>query len=362
MLDKRDFPHTLTKRAMAISRIPMYLNMRFTMKFATLFIAFLVITLNDWSRPSLASDPSVPTVSFDVPAAIACREISMKMEKSQKKLVEAEIPLSAQIGYPADKLQSIRVELATFERLPAIIDFMPKQTLVAGTEGGVEITESEDGRVTYTCKLQANGKLEGKSKGNASASNGIASASAEVAQTVEGSGNAAIGVVNTKGSSLIRTYTLPAPNVVQATSGTLERGAGIWFKLERTAQHHLEKQHKLYIIFEVDKTWRCDAIKVAVQGKATSGEVCGEKAFYMGMYLEGDTEAKIRASNIGLNVKYDSISAGQRKVNEIEGYLSYPLLGYGSMAERERKKVRRLQKEFDDELAGLRLFLAVKEK
>jgi len=298
------------------------------MRFTATWLALLVIIYSSAENTSLASDPSYPTVGFDIPAAIACREISTKTAILQKKLVEAEIPLSVRVGYPADQFQSIRVELATFERLPLIRDFMPKETLVAATEGGVAITESKDGRVFY-----AYAHLQGVQ--------GVVSGG------VEG---------ETQGQSLQRTYTLPVPNVVLATSGTLDRGAGIWFKLERTAQHQLEKQHLLYVIFEVDQAWRCDAVKFAAQGTANKGQVCGEKAFHLGLYLDGDEEAKELASNLGLNEKYEHIVEGQRKVHEIEGYFTYPQLGYGSMAERERVKVRSLQKDFDAELSGLRQF------
>jgi hypothetical protein len=243
-------------------------------------------------------------------------------------LVECEIPLSVRIGYPSEKLRSIRAELVTFERAPAIIDFLPKEKLAAATDGGITITEGEDGRVSYGIGLQT-----------------------------EKAGVSAIGRAESMNSrSSKREYTLPAPNVVVATSGTIERGACIWFKFERTAQHQLEKQHMMYVILEVDSAWRCDAVKYATQATATGGEICGENAFHLGLYLNGDEDAKNRACNLQLMQKYQSIIEGQRKVREIENYLSYPLLGYGSMAERERIRVRKLQSDFDQELANLRKF------
>jgi len=205
---------------------------------------------------------------------------------------------------------------------------LPKEKLAAATEGGITITEGEDGRVSYGIGLQA--EKEGVSA------------------------NGRVEATNSRSSK--REYTLPATNVVVATSGTIERGACIWFKFERTAQHQLEKQHMMYVILEVDSAWRCDAVKYATQATATGGEICGENAFYLGLYLNGDKDAKNLASNLQLMQKYQSIVDGQKKVREIEGYLAYPLLGYGTMAQKERIKISKLQNEFDQELANLRKF------
>ena len=298
------------------------------MGFKAAWIQLVVVILSLWQNHSMASDPSSPIVRFDIPSAIACREIPTITTKSMAKLVEAAIPLSANVSYPEDKFQSLKIELVTFERMPRIVDFLPKETLVAATKSGIAISESDDGRVSY-----ANVQLQVRKTGGS------------------------VGVdAETKGRSIQRTYTLPMQNVVLATSGTLERGAGIWFKLERTAEQQLEKQHMLYVIFEVDQTWRCDAVRCAVQGITKGGEVCGESVYYLGLFLDGDVEAKERANNLGLNKKYEQIVDRQRKIGEIEGYLTYPQFGYGSMAERERIKVKSLQKEFDDQLADLRRF------
>jgi hypothetical protein len=301
------------------------------MKFALNVLIVICIIVSQLPGRLLGSDPSdpnYPTVEFDLPPAVACRKIPSQSSRPGRILVECEIPLSVRVGHPSDKLRSIRAELVTFERAPAIIDFLPKEKLAAATDGGITITEGEDGRVSYGIGLQA--EKDGVS------ANGRAEA--------------------TNSRSSKREYTLPAPSVVVATSGTIERGACIWFKFERTAQHQLEKQHMMYVILEVDTAWRCDAVKYATQATATGGEICGENAFYLGLYLNGDEDAKNRASNLQLMQKYQSIIEGQRKVREIENYLSYPLLGYGSMAERERIRVRKLQSDFDQELANLRKF------
>jgi hypothetical protein len=292
-------------------------------------VVLLALTLLGF-MPNLswASDPTYPAVRFDIPVAVACREISAKSTKAGIKLVEAEIPLSALFGHPQDQVQSIRAELMTFGRLPVIRDFLPNETLIAATDGSIEITESDDGRVS-------SGAIRLEAGENGFSINGEA---------------------KTDGRSSLRAYRLPPPNVVVTTSGTLDRGAGVWFKVERTAQHQLEKQHMIYVIFEVSQAWRCDAVKLAAQATAKDGGVCGERVFCVGLYLKDDEAAEERARNIDLMRKYELVVAGQNKVREIEGYLSYPLLGYGSMAERERIRVRQLQNDFDEELAGLRQF------
>ena len=277
-----------------------------------------------------ASDPRYPRVDFDLPLAVACREIPTKTKESGKKYVEAEIPLSVRVGFPVDGLQSILVELVTIGRRPVIHDFMPKEKLVPETDGGVSITEREDGKVSY-----------------ASIGLGVNSKNKNAKIQTEANENA---------RALQRTYTLPAKSIVLATSGTSDRFSGIWFKLERTAQHKLEKQHKLYIIFEVDKKWCCDAVKFAAKGVSKENENCGENLFYLGLYLEGNENAKNRADKLGLNEKFKMIVESQKKIREIEGYVAYPYLGYGTMAEKERIVMRNLQKGMSDELEEMRKY------
>lgn len=287
---------------------------------AILFIAF---GFSGWPQMLLGSDPNQPSVEFDLPPAIACRAIQKNASDSQKKLVEAEIPLSVRVGYPEEKLQGVWVKFATFGRQPEICDILPQEKLDPATEGGIKIIESQKGQ-TYYGYAGLNGKA-----------------------SVVAKANTAVRFVQ-------REYVLPSPKMVAVTSGKSDRGAGAWFKLGRTIEHQLGKQHKLYVIFEVDRAWRCDAIKFELRGESASGGNCGEAAFFVGLYLDGDSEAKTRAGSLGLNSTLHRILEGQKRVKEIEGKFAYPLLGLGSEAERERVKVKELQKKFDEELANLR--------
>jgi hypothetical protein len=238
-----------------------------------------------------------PAVGFDVGLTVACRDVTPEplRSKGTGKVIEAVFRLSPEIlrGKEAD-LKRIRYEVYGPDEQTPVLCFAPGS--VVGTEvvdGVVEIESSEGGgeiSVHYVVSRAA----------------GRGEAGAEWRR------------------STLR-YKLLAPRALLLATGTTRRGSGVYYDLRPSTQDTLQRQREFAVVFEVPPGWRADYVTVECRADGydrgvllTDEGVCGLAMFSVGLYLEGNDEAKASADALAKSqeVYFRRLTEERRKVLE----------------------------------------------
>jgi hypothetical protein len=130
--------------------------------------------------------------------------------------------------------------------------------------------------------------------------------------------NAGIG---TKNTSCVK-YDLLPPLETVAASGTLLRGAGVFFKLKASPRRPLEGASQFALVLRVPIDWRSDYVRVHCQAEGVQKGLvssldetvsCGQRDFLVALYLAGDEAARREAEQLARQDAQYRLSQQSRK-------------------------------------------------
>jgi len=240
--------------------------------FAAWFVTFA------WGHVS-AGEP--PRVHFDMPFTIACRDVTPRdfaAAYPNQRLVEARFEISSLLlaGREQD-LTQIFVRIDSPERSVSIVDYLPKTLHESRLASPIGISKTDERNASIG--INVTGKYE-------------------ILTTL-----AATAGLGQKTTSCVK-YDLLPPLETVAASGTLLRGAGVFFKLKGNQRRLLEGASEFALVLKVDRDWRTDHVRVMCtadgiqQGFVSSLDQnirAGQREFVVALFLEGDEEARLVA-------------------------------------------------------------------
>jgi hypothetical protein len=216
-------------------------------------------------------------VMFDAPTTIAARDVTTdehRLAYPSSRLIEVKIQISSLVrrGFEKD-LQELFYRFDYPVPGIEIVDYLPKTTLTSDVVGNIGMEKrSED---CNTLGLTLSGAMS------------------PLAGTLNGG-------ITDKDSESVRYEMLPPLETV-AASGTLNRRTSVYFKLKPTPRISLEGDKEFVVVVRVPASWRGDYVYWGCQAMGTrrsatppfeaSGPV-NRRQFLMGIYLEGDEEAR----------------------------------------------------------------------
>jgi len=220
---------------------------------------------------------------------VACRDVtpeSFAAVNPHDKIVEARFLISMLLEQGVENdLEEVVVTITNPGRRLRVVDFMPKTELSSDVAGHITVVDTNE--TTRTADTSVGGAV--------TVEYGIVKATA----------SPALGSGHQHHATTKETYErLPARELV-VTSGTTDRQHGVFFKLKPSSQKSLEGMHELACLFAVPKSWRGDFAVVRCEARATDSgilssgrESCGSRRVHVGLYLEGDVEAKSIARSL----------------------------------------------------------------
>jgi hypothetical protein len=231
------------------------------------------------SRPAYAE---APRVRFDMPYAIACRNVTppeFTERHAGYKLLEGKLEVSSLLaaGHEKDLTQFfIRVESPAHTLV--IADYLPKTKHEAIASS---VTKEDSTESTIALGVNLSGKYELLTMPGPSA-----------------------GIGQSKKSSV--KYELLPPLETVAASGTLDRGSALFFKIKSSSRNLLEGTREYGLVFQVPANWRADYIRVHCEAEGIRRGVvstfdeqftCGNRQFLVALYQDGDEGARRLAEN-----------------------------------------------------------------
>ncbi|TWT32017.1 hypothetical protein [Blastopirellula retiformator] len=237
----------------------------------------LLITLATLSSATLAS---AGPVNFDVGYRIACRDVTPDDYVGDEKLIEAKFVVSSLVAYEAenDLLQFV-IRIESGDPRMTVVDYSPRTTLENKLTGGMQIERKKESDSSLGANLT--GKYDGIVSGNISG------------------GASRKDAVTTK-------YELRSPVELIAASGTIHRGAGVYFKLKPARQSTLEGAKEYTCVFRVPGNWTrglasvyCEALgeESSSLSPLDSRRTFARQAFRVALYLDINADAKRAAEN-----------------------------------------------------------------
>jgi hypothetical protein len=240
-----------------------------------------------------------PRVHFDMPYAVACREVTpdeYAAEHPGQKLVEAKLEISALLVAGGERdLRQFYIQVESPGRSLAIVDYLPKTAHEAIASS---VSQHESTERTAALGINLSGKYE--------------------LLTLPGP-SAGIGE---KKTSSVKAELLPPLETV-AASGTLARGSALFFKIKATPRNLLEGTREYALVFRVPATWRADYLQIRCQAEglkrgvvSTFDEVvkCGQRDFLVALYQAGDEEARAIAHNFARREAAKTVQSSRAKV------------------------------------------------
>lgn len=253
-----------------------------------------------------------PEVKFDVAATIPCREstsLDFSAANPGEKLVEAQIDVSAFVGYASEKeLLQFVYHFTGCEQTVQIADYWPKTTLHTDVSSPI-MTERR------------------REQGN--------TAGVEVDGQYTEFFSAKIGAQTTwKDSTLDRYERLPKLSLL-AASGTTHRGSGVYFKLKPSPRGSLEGAKNFCLLLRVPRTWRGDLLQLSCEALGnTRGSLppldtavkSTGAGFTLALYLDGDEIAKRDAQRL-VAAEQELKRLAARSKDDVQSH-AYPTLAH----------------------------------
>ena len=216
-------------------------------------------------------------VRFDVTSTVPCRDVTtdeFRAMNPDEKLVEAKFEVSSLVGHGHVKdWTEYLIRIVSPEHTLKVADYLPKTTLDTQVVGKVGVEQKQE--KSSSLGLSLSGSLD---------------------HYVKGTGT---GSKDSRNGSILRFERLP-DLVPIAASGTIERGSGAYFKMRASTRTSLEGAKEFTLVLRVPSTWRGDYVRVLCEAycyeRASKASTCGGGQFQVALYLEGDVEAKTRAT------------------------------------------------------------------
>ena len=208
-------------------------------------------------------------IRFDCPANVAANTLDYRAEQ---KLVEIQIPVSAKVLNSNWNPKELSVEVVWSGETYAIVDYSPKSVL----------TSNFDGPIDVETKRQTNFKI-------------VASVGSTYLDFISPSLDA---TANRSDSKTLRYKEIPDQRQV-VSSGTLNRGTGVFFQFRPSRTEKLVGGRTLSAIFEVPLAWRGGIMELTFKMNSTVKKFPGLKSevefarrYVMPIYLAGDEPAR----------------------------------------------------------------------
>jgi hypothetical protein len=242
-------------------------------------LVYLVIALAGFLPTAAAAE--TPRVHFDMPFTIACRDVTppeFAAANPSHKLVEARFEISTLLlaGQERD-LAQLFIRIDSPERTVSVVDYLPKTVHETRYATPIGITKTNEKNAAIGINLS--GKYEVLTSVGATASLGQ------------------------KNTSCVK-YDLLPPLETVASSGTLLRGAGVFFKLKGSERRLLEGASEFALVLRVPSDWRLDRFRVHCEATAIERGLVssfdqtvrvGQRDFLVALHLAGDEPARLKA-------------------------------------------------------------------
>lgn len=236
-----------------------------------------------------ASYATSPKVEFDVGYMVACRDVTPKEfaeANPNRKIIEARFRLSSWIkqGEQGDIRQFTYSIVSPRKRL-RVAEITPKTHLQSDVEGRIKVVDTTEKITTLDGTMRAAGSVP------------LGILEAQVSPSA--------GATNTRRHKVEQSFSKRAPKQLLLASGTTNHGYGVCFKLKSSDQVSLEGQRDFVCSFVVPDRWTGDYALVTCRAEAyqrcvwTRVRECGVKHAYVGLYLEGDPQARQAARRVG---------------------------------------------------------------
>ncbi|GAA5510707.1 hypothetical protein [Novipirellula caenicola] len=240
------------------------------------FSAILLVQSAGLSKTSQASNPEI---SFDLPLVAAA--VPNSCDSTGARLVDVELKLSSMIVAPEPKrIDQWIVRCQPRDRAMQIADYAPRTEVASPIQGAIQIKTTDEN--AKSAGLSVDGTLSHFAVGS-------------------------FGVdQSNKATESLQYDRVSAVQTVTA-SGTINRGRGVYFKLNWTEQQVLEGEKTFRLTFKVPDHWRGGLIDVSViaqsEKKSFGGwdkEVVtlGNAHFVVAAYSDGDQAALDAAKDL----------------------------------------------------------------
>lgn len=227
-----------------------------------------------------------PRVHFDMPFTLACRDVTspeFAAANPSHSLVEARFEISSLLlaGRERDLAQYL-VRIDSPKRSMAVVDYLPQTQHESRLAGPIGVSNTDESNASIG--INVSGKYEILTTAGASAGLGQ------------------------KNTSCVK-YDLLPPLETVAASGTLLRGAGVFFKLKASPRHPLEGAREFALVLRVPREWRADYVRVRCEATAIERgfvnsldqtKPAGSREFLVSLYQEGDEAARMQAEAFAL--------------------------------------------------------------
>jgi hypothetical protein len=266
-----------------------------------------------------------PRVHFDMPFAIACRDVSSPefLEANPgQKLIEARFEISSLLvaGQERD-LAEYFIRIESPQRTLAVVDYLPKTLHESRHARPISVQDTDEKNASIGINLAGQYEM------------------------ITGAGiNAGLG---SKHISCVKSELLPPLETV-AASGTLLRTSAVFFKLKSSPRNLLEGAREYALVLRVASEWRADYVHVRCQAAGVERAfvsslnqqiTCGKRDFLVSLYLEGDVAARATAEEFArreaqlrtIAVSSHKASSAKRRPADPEVWL--PRVLYGPLAE-----------------------------
>ena len=242
---------------------------------------------------------ALPCVQFDADETIACYPVE---SDSDVRLVSATFRVTSILRFgEEDSIEQLLFAIENPQRNLLVVDYSPQSQLSTKYAGNINVERSSERSLSAGADVGI--KPNDIVRADASASSGEKTLST-------------------------RRFELIAPQQQVSASGTIHRGAGVYFKFKPSSQTMFEGAREFKVVFRVPKNWRGDIVTLTCAGYQVSGTkpVCGSAKFRVGLHMVDDTAAKTALSE-HIRLTRDLVDIATRQKQQIKRH-QYPSLGH----------------------------------
>lgn len=239
-------------------------------QFASGRLPFLTLSIVGITFSPLATsavNAAAPTVEFDVAEAVSCRFVVAAdgaQPRPGRTLVEVIFEISTRLlSGKEEDLAYVNYEIVSPEQTLNVLGFLPSTTMICETADG--IIQFEEHRSPAELQIE------------------YAGSQAKIKAPLKTPTDTKMSIKKL------------APKSLLMASGTIQRAHGVYFRLHPSPQDSLQRSHQFVCYFEVPAAFRADYVQIVCNAVMGDGSLAsaGFAKFNVGLYLEGDAEAKL---------------------------------------------------------------------